>query len=146
MIKIFQYEPDIPQSVNSKLNYLIFNIIVLRSSVKYIVSKLFSFLKELYTKQIKPLRSKKLITVSWQGKKLPIAASRCFFFSIFSSLLNGFLNPSSAVAISLSLLCAARRSSKLPLLHDLQYFWTQQINGSSSSCLMLSSSIGYVNI
>jgi hypothetical protein len=44
---------------------------------------------------------------------LPIAASLCFFFITLSSLLNGFLKPSSAAAISLSFLCAARRSSKL---------------------------------
>lgn len=44
---------------------------------------------------------------------LPIAARRSFFFITFSSLLNGFLNPSSAASNSLSLLCAARRSSKL---------------------------------
>lgn len=48
--------------------------------------------------------------------ELPIAASLSFFFIIFSSLLSGFLNPSSFVAISLSFLCAARRSSKLQKL------------------------------
>jgi hypothetical protein len=45
--------------------------------------------------------------------ELPIAASLCFFFIILSSLLNGFLNPSSVAIISFSFLCAARRSSKL---------------------------------
>ena len=45
--------------------------------------------------------------------ELPIAAKRSFFFIVFSSLLNGFLKPRSAVAISLSFRCATRRSSKL---------------------------------
>lgn len=48
-----------------------------------------------------------------QQGHIPIAARRSFFFINFSSFVNGFLKPSSVVAISLSLLWAARRSSKL---------------------------------
>lgn len=57
-------------------------------------------------------------------EKLPIAASLCFFFITLSSLLNGFLNPDSIISISLSLLCAARRSSKLKN-SQLRTLWSE---------------------